>query len=183
MYCSRALNQGLHGKTVIYRPTSAAAMGMENLDMARRSRSVVGECACHSQSSRQLIPHLKRSYAPLHGIAHNTPELEFVDACEAACEADDAERYYEENRHFHQVICTQSGNRFLVAVAEQMRQRLPLYRRLQLRLPRRMQESMQEPRQVGAFYRIRAPSQESRKCCRLRRSRYTSNPGPSCIGR
>ncbi|MFO7758270.1 MAG: GntR family transcriptional regulator [Roseovarius sp.] len=74
--------------------------------------------------------------------------IETLDAanarCKAAVEAGDADGYYRENETFHHVIYHQAGNSFLEQEALRLHRRLKPFRRLQLRLRGRMQQSMAE---------------------------------------
>ncbi|MCV2869605.1 GntR family transcriptional regulator [Defluviimonas sp. WL0002] len=64
--------------------------------------------------------------------------------CQAAVEANDADRYYEENEVFHKIIYRQSGNGLLEQEALRLHRRLKPFRRVQLRLRGRMRQSMAE---------------------------------------
>jgi DNA-binding GntR family transcriptional regulator len=74
--------------------------------------------------------------------------IETLDAangsCTAAIEAGDADGYYRENETFHHVIYREAGNGFLEQEALRLHRRLKPFRRLQLRLRGRMQQSMAE---------------------------------------
>lgn len=69
-------------------------------------------------------------------------------ACEAAAAAGDPDAYYAENGQFHAIIYAASGNDYLAAEATRLHQRLMTYRRLQLRVPRRMGQSLAEHRTI-----------------------------------
>lgn len=73
-----------------------------------------------------------------------------LSACEQASAAGDTEAYYRANRAFHLAIYRASGNRFLAAEAERLHRRLKPFRRLQLRMRGRMQESLAEHRAILA---------------------------------
>ena len=66
------------------------------------------------------------------------------EACRAAFEAGDAKRYYELNAAVHRQIYKMSGNSFLTVEAQRLHDRLRPFRRLQLRVRGRMDESMDE---------------------------------------
>ncbi|WP_417809524.1 GntR family transcriptional regulator [Thioclava sp.] len=71
--------------------------------------------------------------------------LRHVNAgCREALKNGDADVYYEENGAFHHLIYAQSGNRFLENEAARLHRRLKPYRRMQLHLRGRMQQSMDE---------------------------------------
>lgn len=64
--------------------------------------------------------------------------------CLAAIEAEDPDRYYAENGHFHEIIYQQCGNSYLENEASRLHRRLKPFRRQQLRLRGRMRQSMAE---------------------------------------
>lgn len=63
--------------------------------------------------------------------------------CDAEQEAD-ADEYYYRNESFHDAIYRGCQNRFLAEQARALRRRLQAYRRMQLRFPRRMRDSLDE---------------------------------------
>ncbi|WP_018700728.1 GntR family transcriptional regulator [Amorphus coralli] len=71
-----------------------------------------------------------------------------LEACERAAASGDTDAYYAENGVFHAAIYEASGNDFLIAEASRLHQRLMTYRRLQLRVPRRMGHSLAEHRAI-----------------------------------
>lgn len=70
------------------------------------------------------------------------------DACREACGAGDADAYYYKNEQFHHVIYDGSQNTFLAGQARRLRRRLRPYRRLQLRVRNRMENSFAEHARV-----------------------------------
>lgn len=64
--------------------------------------------------------------------------------CQVAVENDDYDHYYKENERFHHIIYRQSGNRFLEDEASRLHKRLKPYRRMQLYLRGRLEQSMKE---------------------------------------
>ncbi|MBN8294811.1 GntR family transcriptional regulator [Rhodobacter sp. NTK016B] len=70
------------------------------------------------------------------------------EACAAATETDDVDRYYEANETFHRLIYDESGNGFLAEQCRALQKRLRPYRRTQLRAPGRLKQSLAEHRQV-----------------------------------
>lgn len=66
------------------------------------------------------------------------------NACLAASAAKDADDYYFRNEEFHEAIVLFGNNHFLVEQAATLRRRLQPYRRMQLRFPRRIQDSLNE---------------------------------------
>ena len=65
-------------------------------------------------------------------------------ACEQALRANDPDAYYRFNEKFHLALYAASHNRFLAEQATQLHRRLRPYRRLQLRVPGRMESSFAE---------------------------------------
>lgn len=70
--------------------------------------------------------------------------------CEAACAQGDTDEYYYENEAFHQCIYIASHNSFLATEANQLKQRLRPYRRLQLQVRHRMKSSLREHTEIFA---------------------------------
>ncbi|HSG03141.1 MAG TPA: GntR family transcriptional regulator [Marinobacterium sp.] len=66
--------------------------------------------------------------------------------CEEAIAQADSDTYYEQNVHFHEIIYAACGNSFLAEETRQLRSRLRVYRRLQLRVNGRMRQSLAEHR-------------------------------------
>lgn len=66
------------------------------------------------------------------------------EACRAALKAGDTKGYYELNAKLHRQIYIMSGNSFLANEAQRLHDRLRPFRRSQLRVRGRMNESMQE---------------------------------------
>lgn len=81
-----------------------------------------------------------------------------LEACEAAQRAGDTDRYYRENELFHHRIYEASENTFLATEASRLHRRLRPFRRLQLRVRNRMQQSLQEHRMI--FEAIRSGDME-----------------------
>lgn len=73
-----------------------------------------------------------------------------LERCEAAADKGEADEYYYENEDFHQCIYTASHNSFLAAEANQLKQRLKPYRRLQLKVRHRIRNSLEEHREIFA---------------------------------
>lgn len=68
--------------------------------------------------------------------------------CQEAIDAGQADAYYLANERFHQIIYRQSGNGFLEKEALRLQKRLRPFRRIQLRLRGRLQQSMAEHRVI-----------------------------------
>ena len=66
------------------------------------------------------------------------------ETCRAAVAANDTKKYYEINARLHGRIYQMSGNSFLANEARRLHNRLRPFRRLQLRVRGRMEESMAE---------------------------------------
>ena len=66
------------------------------------------------------------------------------ETCRAAVAANDTKKYYEVNARLHGRIYQMSGNGFLATEARRLHDRLRPFRRLQLRVRGRMEESMAE---------------------------------------
>ena len=66
------------------------------------------------------------------------------ETCRAAVAANDTKKYYENNARLHGRIYQMSGNSFLANEARRLHDRLRPFRRLQLRVRGRMEESMAE---------------------------------------
>ena len=67
-----------------------------------------------------------------------------LEDCRRAAAGNDPDAYYYENERFHAAIYAASGNIFLQNEARRLHQRLKPFRRLQLRVPQRMRQSMVE---------------------------------------
>ncbi|RLQ88473.1 GntR family transcriptional regulator [Notoacmeibacter ruber] len=73
---------------------------------------------------------------------------ERMHACRRAAESRDTDAYYHENERFHRAIYDACGNDFLAGEARRLHQRLQAFRRLQLRVPRRMDQSLAEHQEI-----------------------------------
>jgi DNA-binding GntR family transcriptional regulator len=71
-----------------------------------------------------------------------------LDACERETQSDDANTYYYANEQFHSLIYQACGNPFLVQQTLALKNRLKPYRRLQLRMRNRIQQSFSEHREI-----------------------------------
>ncbi len=65
-------------------------------------------------------------------------------ACRTASKKTNPDDYYYRNEEFHEAIVAASNNTFLVEQASALRRRLQPYRRMQLRVPRRIHDSLDE---------------------------------------
>ena len=75
------------------------------------------------------------------------------ETCRAAVAANDTKKYYEVNARLHGRIYQMSGNGFLASEARRLHDRLRPFRRLQLRVRGRMEESMAEHDIILAAFR------------------------------
>ncbi|WP_127090891.1 GntR family transcriptional regulator [Aquabacter cavernae] len=90
------------------------------------------EAACARLAARRMTPDDRATLLAVHA------------ACEAAMQAGDDEAYYPANAAFHQAIYAAAANRVMAGEARRHQLRLQPYRRLQLRVPRRMETSFAE---------------------------------------
>ncbi|WEX11171.1 GntR family transcriptional regulator [Chelativorans sp. AA-79] len=75
--------------------------------------------------------------------------------CLAALGKGEADDYYYANERFHLLLYAASGNSFLASTATALHKRLKPYRRLQLRVPGRLERSAAEHENVIAALRAR----------------------------
>lgn len=75
---------------------------------------------------------------------------ESLKRCEQVANNGDPDEYYYQNEDFHQRIYRASHNGFLVKEANQLKQRLKPYRRLQLQVRNRIGNSLHEHREIHA---------------------------------
>jgi len=111
---------------VFVRQASAIEI-MEMFEVMAELEAACGRLAA-MRSSEEAVERLRRVNA----------------GCREALKNGDADAYYEENGAFHHLIYAQSGNRFLENEAARLHRRLKPYRRMQLHLRGRMQQSMDE---------------------------------------
>lgn len=71
-----------------------------------------------------------------------------MKACEAVAATHDINGYYYANEHFHSLIYDACGNPFLVQQTVALKNRLKPYRRMQLKIRNRMEQSQNEHRQI-----------------------------------
>lgn len=77
--------------------------------------------------------------------------------CEDALAQSDADGYYRHNEQFHHLIYEASGNSFLRNEAARLHKRLKPFRRMQLRVRGRINQSMEEHRQIVAALQAGEP--------------------------
>lgn len=90
------------------------------------------EAACGRLAARRMTPDDRATLEAAHAD------------CAAAVASGDMETYYAENARFHGAIYAATANRTLAAEAVRHQRLLQPYRRLQLRVPRRMEASFAE---------------------------------------
>ena len=96
------------------------------------------EAVCARLCARRGDPDL---FADLRG---------WLARCAAAADTGDASAYYTANKGFHSAIYRGSDNLFLSQQAELLHLRLTPFRRQQLRLPRRLRQSLAEHGRIVA---------------------------------
>ncbi len=96
------------------------------------------EGMCARLASRRITPEqLKRLTASMN-------------SCIEAADLGDADNYYAVNSELHMIIYEASQNGFLIEQAKALHTRLAPYRRLQLRVPYRIRQSMVEHQEAFA---------------------------------
>lgn len=90
------------------------------------------EAACARLAAQRMGPSDRTAIAAAHAT------------CRAAVAAGDEAAYYPANARFHAAIYAATGNRVLLAEALRLQRALQPYRRLQLKVPRRMDASFAE---------------------------------------
>jgi DNA-binding GntR family transcriptional regulator len=100
----------------------------------------------------EVMAELESSCARLGALRIDDQALVDLNAtnarCEAAVQAQDANRYYTENERFHRILYRQSGNGFLEQECLRLQRRLKPFRRIQLRLRGRMLQSLSEHQEI-----------------------------------
>lgn len=94
------------------------------------------EAICSRLAARRMNKDEKASLEEAH------------QACSQAAKDGNPDKYYYENARFHELIYDGCHNRFLVEEIKTVRRRLQAYRRLQLRVPNRMLDSLAEHAQI-----------------------------------
>ena len=131
-------------ETIPRRGTFVANLGLTRTPMARAT------FATPAPTIRRTTPTatVSATTSTTASAEQRTRLLEKLDTCRAAAEAGNSDDYYYENEQFHGVIYELSYNRFLADQAQQLRNRLKPYRRLQLRVPQRMRSSFEEHKAI-----------------------------------
>jgi DNA-binding GntR family transcriptional regulator len=104
---------------------------------------------------------------------------------EKHCQAEDREKYMAVNHRFHSLVQELAGNKVLSEVINGLRQKILLYRYRQIYQPHRLQESMQEHRDLQQALRNRNPAAAERSMrehlarqCHALGSVYSAAPAP-----
>ena len=85
-------------------------------------------------------------------------ELERMHAqMEDAASTGDVDRYFDENHVFHRAVQELSGNRWLQRITSELRGVLQLARQKQLTVPGRLEQSLEEHRQIMQAFRQHDP--------------------------
>ncbi len=120
---------------------------------ARRGTRVVNPPLPRMVEMFEVMAELEAMCGRLCARRADAAVLAELNATLAACAqaADhDPSAYYAANRDFHEAIYRGSGNGFLAEEALALHHRLTPYRRLQLRTPRRIGQSLAEHRTIAA---------------------------------
>lgn len=105
----------------------------------------------------EVMAELEGMCARLAARRRSEAQLRDLEAAHAACvatlESDDSDEYYYANATFHKLLYAASGNSYLSRLATTLQTRLKPFRRLQLRVPGRMQSSSEEHAAIVAALR------------------------------
>lgn len=105
----------------------------------------------------EVMAELEGMCARLAARRCTAEQLQRLEAAHQACAATlttgDADEYYYANETFHKMLYAASGNTFLARMATSLQTRLKPFRRLQLRVPGRMQSSSAEHGSIVAALR------------------------------
>ena len=108
-----------------------AELGLERLVEMFETMAEL-EAACGRLAARRMTPEEQEALLARH------------EACAEAAASGDADHYYRENAVFHGLVYAGCHNRFLAEEAQRLRRRLQPYRRLQLRVKGRVENSYNE---------------------------------------
>lgn len=129
-----------------------AASGLVDL-RPRRSAVVIRIGPRRLVEMFEVMAELEAMCARLAARRANDDDLNAIrgalDACAAAAETSDCDVYYYENELFHEAVVAAARNAFLAEQTQALRKRLKPYRRLQLRVPGRIEESLGEHQRVA----------------------------------
>ncbi|MGF1553489.1 MAG: FCD domain-containing protein, partial [Paracoccaceae bacterium] len=109
-------------------------------------RMAVLEALCARRAARAAGPVARARLGALH------------EACENAARARDADAYYYVNEAFHEAIDGATANAFMSEQTRALRRRLKPFRRLQLRVPDRLEASLAEHAAILAAIEARDPA-------------------------
>lgn len=94
-----------------------------------------------------------------NSTAQQVGELEHMHSqLEKAAADNDVNRYFDENHVFHRAVQELSGNRWLQRITSELRGVLQLARQKQLTVPGRLQQSLEEHRQIMVAFRENDPA-------------------------
>lgn len=108
-------------------PTADPMRLFEMFEVMAELEAMCGRLAC-----RRITPEQTQAILQLH------------ESCRDYMQSGDSESYYEANRLFHEAIYQASHNHFLIDQTIALHKRLHPYRRLQLRVGNRMENSFAE---------------------------------------
>ena len=137
-------------------PVRAALQRLSSLgliEMRPRATQVLKPSAVALFEMFETMAELEASCARLAAQRAETAALDRLAAAVADCGnavAEDIPAYYDANLGFHRALYAASGNGFLAGQAEALHMRLTPFRRQQLRLPRRTEQSLAEHRAILA---------------------------------
>ena len=107
----------------------------------------------------EVMGELEAMCARLAARRIRAEQLKLLEEAQASCasaqQAGNSDDYYYANAEFHRLIYEASGNGFLAENAHALQRRLKPYRRLQLRVPGRVNSSLAEHEEVLAAIRAR----------------------------
>ena len=129
-----ALQQLSTAGLVELRPRQGAVVAAMTVQQLLQMFEVMAEleALCARLAARRITPEQRKTLSRSHAT------------CGALAETRDPEAYYDENRHFHEVIYAASQNAYLQNSTRVLRNRLQPYRRFQLNHPGRIDRSLAE---------------------------------------
>lgn len=96
----------------------------------------------------EAMAEIEAACGRLAALRITEPSLQILrdvnERCREAMQAADADRYYRENETFHHLIYSASENGYLLEQASKLQKRLKPFRRMQLHLRGRLEQSLSE---------------------------------------